>query len=80
MPDLALSLAALLPHSPTPYLVLMLAGFAVGILGHLAGLRWLVAAGVALIALGALLLPLAASITTTDKPPPIEESRGDTGG
>ena len=79
MPDLVLPLAALLPHSPTPYIVLMLVGFAVGILGHLAGARWLVAAGVILIALGALLLPLVANVTTEDRPAPIEESRGDSG-
>lgn len=79
MPDLLLPLATLLPHSPTPYVLLMLAGFAVGILGHLAGARWLVAAGVVLIALGALLLPFVATVTTHNKPAPIEESRGDTG-
>lgn len=80
MPDLLLPLATLLPHSPTPYVLLMLAGFAVGILGHLAGARWLVAAGVLLIALGALLLPFVANVTTENKPAPIEESRGDSGG
>ncbi|HMI82198.1 MAG TPA: hypothetical protein VK480_10460 [Solirubrobacterales bacterium] len=79
MPDLLLPLAALLPHSPTPYIVLMLAGFVVGILGHLAGARWLVAAGVILIFLGALLFPFLANVTTEDRPPPIEESRGDAG-
>jgi hypothetical protein len=79
VPDLALPLAALFPHSPGPYIALMLIGFGVGILGHLSGARWLVAAGVALIALGALLLPLAANITTENRPPPIEESRGDSG-
>jgi hypothetical protein len=79
VPDLVLPLAALLPHSPTPYVVLMLAGFMVGILGHLAGARWLVGAGVVLIALGALLLPLAANLTTDNRPAPIEESRGDSG-
>lgn len=63
MPDLVLPLAALLPQSVTPYVALMLAGFAVGILGHLAGSRWLVASGVILIALGAMLLPLAAHLT-----------------
>jgi hypothetical protein len=77
--DLALPLAALLPHSPTPYIALMLAGFAVGILGHLSSARWLVAAGVILIALGALLLPFVANVTTEDRPPAIEESRGDAG-
>jgi hypothetical protein len=80
VPDLLLPLAALLPHSPTPYVLLMLAGFLVGILGHLAGARWLVAAGVILIALGALLLPFVANVTTENKPAPIEESRGDSGG
>ena len=79
MPDLALPLAALLPHGPGPYIALMLAGFGVGILGHLTGARWLVAAGVVLIALGALLLPFVANVTTQNRPAPIEESRGDSG-
>lgn len=63
MPDLLLPLATLLPQSVTPYVALMLAGFAVGILGHLTGSRWLVGSGVILIALGAMLLPLAAHLT-----------------
>jgi len=57
----------------------MLAGFAVGILGHLMGVRWLVGAGVFLIFLGALLFPFLANVTTENRPPPIEESRGDSG-
>jgi len=79
--DLVPPLAALLPHSPTPYIALMLAGFAIGILGHLTRARWLVAAGVLLIFLGALLFPLLANVTTEseDRPPPIDESRGDAG-
>lgn len=77
---LALPLADLLPHSPGPYIALMLAGFVVGILGHLTATRWLVAAGVILIFLGALLFPLAANLTSDNRPPPIEESRtGDSG-
>lgn len=79
MLDLAPPLAALLPHSPTPYITLMLAGFVVGILGHLTRARWLIAAGVILIFLGALLFPLLANVTTDERPPPIEESRGDSG-
>lgn len=79
MPDLALPLAALLPHSPTPYITLMLVGFGVGILGHLMGARWLVAAGVVLIFLGALLFPLLVNVTTEDRPSPVEQSRGDAG-
>jgi hypothetical protein len=77
--DPALPLADLFPHSPGPYVALMLAGFAIGILGHLAKAKWLIAAGVILIFLGALLFPLAANLTTDNRPPPIDESRGDSG-
>jgi hypothetical protein len=78
--DLALPLADLFPHSPGPYIALMLAGFVIGILGHLTRAKWLIAAGVMLIFLGALLFPLAANLTTENRPPPIEESRsGDAG-
>lgn len=61
--DLALPLADLLPHSAGPYIALILIGFAIGILGHLSTARWLVAAGIILIFLGALLLPLAVNFT-----------------
>ena len=79
MLDLAPSLAALLPRDPTPYIAMMLAGFGIGILGHLTRARWLVTAGVILIFLGALLFPFVANVTTDDRPAPIEESRGDSG-
>jgi len=65
---LALTLAALLPHSAGPYIALMLIGFIVGILGHLSGLRWLVAAGIVLIFLGAFLFPLALNLTEGTPP------------
>lgn len=61
--DLALPLASVLPHSAGPYIALMLIGFAIGILGHLSSARWLVAAGVLLIFLGAFLFPLALNLT-----------------
>jgi hypothetical protein len=77
--DLVPPLAALLPRSPGPYVVLMLAGFVIGILGHLTKTRWMVASGIALIFLGAFLFPLAANLTTKNRPAPIEESRGDSG-
>jgi hypothetical protein len=77
--DLATPLADLFPHSPGPYIALMLAGFAIGIAGHVLRVKWLVASGVILIFLGALLFPLAANLTTENRPPPIEESRGDSG-
>jgi hypothetical protein len=61
--DLVLPLAALLPHSAGPYVALMLSGFAIGILGHLTAARWLVAAGIILVFLGAFLFPLALNVT-----------------
>lgn len=72
--DLLPPLATLLPHSPTPYVTLMLTGFAIGILGHLTRARWLVAAGIILIFLGAFLFPLALNLTTDNRPPPIQTS------
>ncbi len=61
--DLALPLADLLPHSAGPYIALILIGFTIGILGHLSTARWLGAAGIILIFLGALLFPLAVNFT-----------------
>jgi hypothetical protein len=77
--DLVPPLADLFPHSPGPYIALMLAGFAIGICGHVFRARALVIAGVILIFLGALLFPFLANVTTENRPPPIEESRGDSG-
>jgi hypothetical protein len=80
VPDLPPPLLAFLPpHSPGPYIALMLAGFAIGVLGHLTRVRWLIVSGVTLIFLGALLFPLIANLTTENRPAPIEESRGDSG-
>jgi ABC-type Mn2+/Zn2+ transport system permease subunit len=69
--DLVPPLAALLPHSASPYMALMLIGFVIGILGHLSSARWLVAAGVILIFLGAFLFPVAVNFTQ-DSPRKIE--------
>ena len=73
MSDLLLPSAAL-PHSPGAYLALVLVGFALGTCGHLLKQRWLVGVGIALIVLGALLLPFAAGIPSDEKSPPAEES------
>jgi hypothetical protein len=70
--DLTPPLATLLPHSPGPYVALLLIGFGVGILGHLTRARWLVAAGIILIFLGAFLFPLALNLTTDNRPPPVQ--------
>ncbi|HWW68212.1 MAG TPA: hypothetical protein VNY83_09550 [Solirubrobacterales bacterium] len=72
--DLAPPLATLLPQSPGPYVALLLIGFGVGILGHLTRARWLVAAGIILIFLGAFLFPLAINLTTDNRPPSIQTS------
>jgi hypothetical protein len=72
--DLAVPLAALLPHSAGPYIALILIGFAIGIAGHMTTARWLVAVGVILIFLGALLFPLAFRVTE-ESPPPVQTTR-----
>ena len=63
----AMATAGILPHSIGPYVSLMIAGFAIGILGHMFRSRWLVAIGIILIFLAALALPLALNVTT-EKP------------
>jgi hypothetical protein len=73
--DLLLPSAAL-PQSPGAYIALVGVGFAIGVCGHLFRLRWLVGVGIALIVLGALLLPFAAGIPSNEKSPPAAESVG----
>ncbi len=65
-----LSAGALLPESIGPYVGLMLAGFAVAILGHLARSRWVVAVGLIMILLATLLFPLALQFFADEPPPP----------
>ena len=74
--DLLLPSAAL-PLSPGAYIAVVLVGFAIGTCGHLFKLRWLVGVGIALIVLGALLLPFAAGIPSNEKSPPGGESLGE---
>jgi len=73
--DLLPPLAAL-PHSLGPYITLVLVGFVVGTLGHMTKIRWLVGVGIALIVIGALLLPFAAGIPSGEKSPPTNEGFG----
>jgi hypothetical protein len=70
----ALPALALLPHSVGPYATLVVIGFAIGVLGHLTRARWLVAAGIILIFLGAFLFPLALSISGGTDTPPVQSS------
>jgi hypothetical protein len=62
VPDLFPPLAALIPHEPGPYVALMFIGFAVGVFGHLSGWRIFVAVGIAIIAVGAALIPFILSV------------------
>jgi hypothetical protein len=71
--DLLLPVAAL-PQSPGAYIAIVLIGFAVGACGHLFKQRWLVGVGIALIVIGALLLPFAAGIPSSEKSPPAGEA------
>jgi hypothetical protein len=71
--DLGPPLAALLPETHGPYVALMLIGFGIGIFGSMLKQRWLTVTGIVLIGLGALLLPLAAGLPGSDKPPGADE-------
>jgi hypothetical protein len=48
--------------SPTPFIVLMLVGFALGAFGYLYGSRFIVAIGIGAIFLATLLIPLLLSV------------------
>jgi hypothetical protein len=61
--------AAILPESIGPYVSLMMAGFLIGVFGHLSRSRWLVAVGIILVFLAAAGFPLALNVFS-DKPPP----------
>lgn len=61
---------AAVPEEIGPYVVLLLAGFAVGITGHVFRVRWLVALGIALIFLATLVLPVAINLFTDEPAPP----------
>ena len=59
-----------MPESLTPYLVIMIAGFAIGIYGHAMKSRLVVAIGILLIFLATALLPLALNIFSDEPQPP----------
>ena len=48
--------------NPTPFVVMMVGGFVIGVAGHIARARSLVALGIGLIFLATFLLPLAANV------------------
>ena len=47
---------------PRPFVVMMLIGFVIGVIGHIVRSKALVALGIGLIFLGTFLLPLAANV------------------
>jgi hypothetical protein len=64
-----MSLAGILPESIGPYVSLMMAGFLVGIFGHLTRSRWLIVLGIILVFLAAAGFPLALNVFS-DRPEP----------
>jgi hypothetical protein len=58
-----LIIASKFETSPTPFIALMGAGFAIGIFGYLYGSRFVVAIGITLIFLATLLIPLLVNIS-----------------
>jgi hypothetical protein len=61
-------LAVTLPDTISPYIVLMLAGFGLGVFGHVMRSRLVVGIGITMIFLSTVLLPLAV-IATEEEPP-----------
>ncbi len=49
--------------SPNPFIALMLAGFAIGVFGHLYGSRLIVGIGIAIVFVATLVIPLALSVS-----------------
>jgi len=66
----AVRAAAILPEDGTPYLLLMVGGFAIGIAGHVFRARWIVAVGILLIFLATFLLPIATILLNEEPNPP----------
>ena len=48
---------------PRPFVALMIAGFVIGVIGHIVKVRTIVAIGIGLVFLGTFLLPLAANLS-----------------
>ena len=49
--------------SPKPFIALFAAGFGIGVFGHLAGSRVIVAFGIAIVFVATLILPIALTIS-----------------
>jgi hypothetical protein len=53
--------------SPTPFIVLMVAGFVIGVIGHIVRAKGLVAVGIGLIFLATFLLPLITNVVKSQQ-------------
>jgi hypothetical protein len=70
----SLSVAAVLPESATPYVVLTCIGFFVAIWGHGMHAKWVVATGIILIFLSVLLFPIALKVFSGEDTPPRDKN------
>ena len=68
-------MAAVLPESATPYVVLTCVGFFIAIWGHGMHAKWVVATGIILIFLSVLLLPIALKVVSGGTPRPATRTR-----
>ena len=53
--------------SPTPFVILMVAGFVIGVIGHIVRAKGLVALGIGLIFLATFLLPLITNVVKSQQ-------------
>ena len=53
--------------SPTPFIILMVAGFVIGVIGHIVRAKGLVALGIGMIFLATFLLPLITNVVKSQQ-------------
>ena len=53
--------------SPTPFVILMIAGFVIGVIGHIVRAKGLVALGIGMIFLATFLLPLITNVVKSQQ-------------
>ena len=53
--------------SPTPFIVLMVAGFVIGVFGHITKIKGLIALGIGMIFLATFLLPLITNVVKSQQ-------------
>jgi hypothetical protein len=53
--------------SPTPFVVLMVAGFVIGVIGHITRTKGLIALGIGMIFLATFLLPLITNVVKSQQ-------------